>query len=190
MWNHTMQKGVDIKSYWQIQKAKIEYKHFQLYEIITVQTVFDIILKSQIQTWSALLTSLSSLPLPSGSVGSAESNSPTSSVGGSSTSSSGAAHPAQYETDSGHNSIASSNFDSHSTSSKGSSNSPPPPVQRRQQQLIMSQSGEDQRRPSWKMLRQPFWISNEEKFSYPYSNVLIVKHLVAYYHGVCLNLSN
>lgn len=52
-----------------------------------------------------------------GSIGSSESASPTSSL---------SSYQHQYETDSGHNSIASSNFDSRSTSSVGSSNSPTP----------------------------------------------------------------
>ncbi|CAI9720796.1 rap guanine nucleotide exchange factor 2 isoform X14 [Octopus vulgaris] len=52
-----------------------------------------------------------------GSIGSSDSASPTSSLN---------SYQHQYETDSGHNSIASSNFDSRSTSSIGSSNSPTP----------------------------------------------------------------
>ena len=59
------------------------------------------------------------------SVGSNESASPTNSIG---------SYQQQYETDSGHNSIASSNYDSHSTSSVGSASSPP--SQKRQQPLM------------------------------------------------------
>ena len=51
------------------------------------------------------------------SVGSNESSSPTNSVG---------SYQQQFDTDSGHNSIASSSYDSHSTSSVGSTSSPPP----------------------------------------------------------------
>lgn len=55
-------------------------------------------------------------PAFSASMGSSESASPTSSVSN---------YPQHYETDSGHASIGSSNFDSRSTSSIGSANSPP-----------------------------------------------------------------
>ncbi|XP_064621148.1 rap guanine nucleotide exchange factor 6-like isoform X4 [Lineus longissimus] len=71
---------------------------------------------------SSSVVSLSSMALrkskTSGSVGSGESDSPTNSIGS-------YQHP--FETDSGHNSVTSSNFDAHSTSSIGSGNSPPMP---------------------------------------------------------------
>ena len=69
--------------------------------------------------------------LVSGSVGSTESNSPTSSAG------SGCAAGTQLhrgpncsETDSGHNSVVSSNYDSHSTGSHNSGNPSPPATNR------------------------------------------------------------
>ncbi|XP_013399838.1 rap guanine nucleotide exchange factor 6 isoform X2 [Lingula anatina] len=66
---------------------------------------------------SSSVVSLSSIAMrkshTSGSIGSADSSSPPTN------------HHHLYETDSGHNSIASSNFDSHSTSSVGSAHSPP-----------------------------------------------------------------
>lgn len=68
---------------------------------------------------SSSVVSLSSIAMrksnTSGSIGSAGSSSPTSSVN---------SHQPLYDTDSGHNSIASSNFDSHSTSSMEAANSP------------------------------------------------------------------
>eukprot|EP00106_Octopus_bimaculoides_P019406 XP_014786848.1 PREDICTED: rap guanine nucleotide exchange factor 2-like isoform X2 [Octopus bimaculoides] len=63
------------------------------------------------------MSNLTRKPSRTGSIGSSESASPTSSLN---------SYQHQYETDSGHNSIASSNFDSRSTSSIGSSNSPTP----------------------------------------------------------------
>ncbi|XP_064594655.1 rap guanine nucleotide exchange factor 6-like isoform X3 [Liolophura sinensis] len=69
---------------------------------------------------SSSVVSLSNLgfrkPSRTASMGSSESASPTSSVSN---------YPQHYETDSGHASIGSSNFDSRSTSSIGSANSPP-----------------------------------------------------------------
>ncbi len=69
---------------------------------------------------SSSVVSLSNIALrksaTTNSVGSSESASPTNSIG---------SYQQPYETDSGHNSIASSNCDSHSTSSVGSTSSPP-----------------------------------------------------------------
>ncbi|ESO87121.1 hypothetical protein LOTGIDRAFT_154612, partial [Lottia gigantea] len=67
---------------------------------------------------SSSVSGISRKPSRTGSINSTDSASPTSSIN---------SYQHQYgsETDSGHNSIMSSNFDSHSTSSVGSCNSPP-----------------------------------------------------------------